>query len=101
MVVVLRCLLIVIDSAIVVGCRHHCLCGICHGIFRWFRGLKRGQFIKKHWPDLVAAIPLSESFRFLRLIRILRIRRLFNPVYRERLRTMWTTQRRSRLFLCW
>ena len=69
-----------------------CLLFALEFVVNLIRSPNKNDFIKKNCPDLVACIPFSQEFRFLRIIRIFRIRKVFHHDYRKRVVQLWRDQ---------
>lgn len=53
-----------------------CLLFWCQLLTDLFRSKTKGAYMKAHWPDFLASIPLIEPVRFLRIIQVFRVLRL-------------------------
>ncbi|WP_315900199.1 ion transporter [Ferrimonas balearica] len=62
-------LLIKIDFAI-------CMIFIANFFYGFWRAADRGLYVRTHWIDLVASIPVIEQLRFVRIFQVLRVIRL-------------------------
>lgn len=53
-----------------------CLLFWCQLITDFFRSKEKWHYLRRHWPDFVASIPVIEVLRFARIVQIFRVIRL-------------------------
>ncbi|PSW15174.1 capsular biosynthesis protein [Photobacterium sanctipauli] len=53
-----------------------CLIFWCQLLTDLFRSQEKIQYLKRHWPDFLASLPIIEQVRFARLIQVFRVVRL-------------------------
>ncbi|MFC1502733.1 potassium channel family protein [Pseudomonadota bacterium] len=53
-----------------------CLIFWCQLLTDLFRSQTRWTYMKKHWPDFIASLPIIETFRFIRIVQVFRVIRL-------------------------
>lgn len=82
-----RRLLTLIDTMI-------CIVFIVHFVFNLITSQQRAQYVKEHWLDFFASIPLIEPLRLLRFLQIFRVIRMIRlahsvllPMLKQRIQT--------------
>ncbi|MHA6614073.1 ion transporter [Photobacterium damselae] len=53
-----------------------CLLFWCQLLTDFIRSEEKTNYLKRHWPDFMASIPVIEPFRFARLVQVFRVVRL-------------------------